>query len=76
MKAEVKLKADPDIRFKGGAFHEKKTKNIKTNQGGPISGRKRNIKNPGPRAIRPLKGNTEKNKSAYTLAHHQTAGIL
>jgi len=33
-KAEVKVKPDSDIKNKGGAFHEKKERNLKTNQGG------------------------------------------
>lgn len=45
-KTEVKLKADPDIKFKGGAFHEKKAKNKKTNQGGSYLRKKKKYKKP------------------------------
>jgi ATP-dependent RNA helicase RhlE len=45
-KAEVKRKADPDIKFKGGAFHEKKAKNKKTNQGGSYLRKKKKYKKP------------------------------
>jgi ATP-dependent RNA helicase RhlE len=45
-KAEVKLKADPDIKYKGGAFHEKKAKNTKTNQGGSYLRKKKKYKKP------------------------------
>jgi len=45
-KAEVKLKTDPDIKFKGGAFHEKKVKNIKTNQGGSYLRKKKKYTKP------------------------------
>jgi ATP-dependent RNA helicase RhlE len=45
-KAEVKLKPDADIKFKGGAFHEKKDKNKKTNQGGSYLRKKKKYKKP------------------------------
>jgi len=45
-KAEVKLKPDADIKFKGGAFHEKKAKNKKTNQGGSYLRKKKKYKKP------------------------------
>jgi ATP-dependent RNA helicase RhlE len=45
-KAEVRLKPDPDIKFKGGAFHEKKAKNKKTNQGGSYLRKKKKHKKP------------------------------
>ena len=45
-KAEVKLKADPDIKYKGGAFHEKKAKNTKANQGGSYLRKKKKYKKP------------------------------
>lgn len=41
---EVRLKPDADIRFKGGAFHEKKAKNKKTNQGGSYLRKKKKYK--------------------------------
>lgn len=46
-KTEVKLKPDPDIKLKGGAFHEKKAKNKKTNQGGSYLRKKK--KHPKPK---------------------------
>jgi ATP-dependent RNA helicase RhlE len=45
-KVEVKLKPDADIKFKGGAFHEKKDKNKKTNQGGSYLRKKKKYKKP------------------------------
>jgi ATP-dependent RNA helicase RhlE len=43
---EVKLKPDSDIKSKGGAFHEKKEKNLKTNQGGSYLRKKKKYKKP------------------------------
>jgi len=43
---EVKLKPDSDIKIKGGAFHEKKEKNKKTNQGGSYLRKKKKYKKP------------------------------
>jgi len=43
---EVKLKPDSDIKVKGGAFHEKKEKNKKTNQGGSYLRKKKKYKKP------------------------------
>ena len=43
---EVKLKPDSDIKSKGGAFHEKKEKNKKTNQGGSYLRKKKKYKKP------------------------------
>ncbi len=43
---EVKLKPDSDIKSKGGAFHEKKEKNTKTNQGGSYLRKKKKYKKP------------------------------
>jgi ATP-dependent RNA helicase RhlE len=43
---EVKLKPDSDIKRKGGAFHEKKEKNKKTNQGGSYLRKKKKYKKP------------------------------
>lgn len=43
---EVKLKPDSDIKIKGGAFHEKKEKNTKTNQGGSYLRKKKKYKKP------------------------------
>ena len=43
---EVKLKPDSDIKVKGGAFHEKKEKNLKTNQGGSYLRKKKKYKKP------------------------------
>ena len=43
---EVKLKPDSDIKIKGGAFHEKKEKNLKTNQGGSYLRKKKKYKKP------------------------------
>lgn len=43
---EVKLKPDSDIKKKGGAFHEKKEKNLKTNQGGSYLRKKKKYKKP------------------------------
>lgn len=45
-KEEVKLKPDADIKFKGGAYHEKKSKNKKTNQGGSYLRKKKKYKKP------------------------------
>lgn len=45
-KAEIKLKPDADIRFKGGAFHEKKARNKKTNMGGSYLRKKKKHKKP------------------------------
>ena len=45
-KAEIKLKPDSDIKVKGGAFHEKKEKNKKTNQGGSYLRKKKKYKKP------------------------------
>jgi len=44
--AEVKLKPDSDIKSKGGAFHEKKEKNKKTNQGGSYLRKMKTYKKP------------------------------
>ncbi len=43
---EIKLKPDSDIKRKGGAFHEKKDKNKKTNQGGSYLRKKKKYKKP------------------------------
>jgi len=43
---EVKLKPDSDNKIKGGAFHEKKEKNKKTNQGGSYLRKKKKYKKP------------------------------
>ncbi len=43
---EVKLKPDSDNKIKGGAFHEKKEKNTKTNQGGSYLRKKKKYKKP------------------------------
>jgi ATP-dependent RNA helicase RhlE len=43
---EVKLKPDSDIKVKGGAFHEKKEKNKKTNQGGSYLRKRKKYKKP------------------------------
>ena len=43
---EVKIKPDSDIKIKGGAFHEKKEKNLKTNQGGSYLRKKKKYKKP------------------------------
>lgn len=45
-KVEVKLKTDSDIKIKGGAFHEKKEKNTKTNQGGSYLRKMKKYKKP------------------------------
>lgn len=45
-KPEVKLKPDSDIKIKGGAFHEKKEKNKKTNQGGSYLRKRKKYKKP------------------------------
>ncbi|MDF1576605.1 MAG: DEAD/DEAH box helicase [Bacteroidales bacterium] len=45
-KAEVQVKPDADIKIKGGAFHEKKEKNRKTNQGGSYLRKMKNYKKP------------------------------
>ncbi len=45
-KAEIKLKPDSDIKAKGGAFHEKKEKNKKTNQGGSYLRKMKKYKKP------------------------------
>ena len=45
-KVEVKLKPDSDNKVKGGAFHEKKEKNKKTNQGGSYLRKKKKYKKP------------------------------
>ncbi len=44
--AEVKLKSAVDIKTSGGAFHEKKEKNKKTNQGGSYLRKKKVYKKP------------------------------
>jgi ATP-dependent RNA helicase RhlE len=43
---EVKVKPDSDIKVKGGAFHEKKEKNKKTNQGGSYLRKRKKYKKP------------------------------
>ena len=43
---EIKLKPDADIKAKGGAFHEKKEKNKKTNQGGSYLRKMKKYKKP------------------------------
>jgi len=43
---EVKLKPDSDNKIKGGAFHEKKLINTKTNQGGSYLRKKKKYKKP------------------------------
>ncbi|MCP4312793.1 MAG: DEAD/DEAH box helicase [Bacteroidetes bacterium] len=45
-KAEIRLKPDSDVKSKGGAFHEKKEKNLKTNQGGSYLRKKKKYKKP------------------------------
>jgi len=45
-KAEIRLKPDADIKSKGGAFHEKKEKNTKTNQGGSYLRKMKKYKKP------------------------------
>jgi ATP-dependent RNA helicase RhlE len=45
-KVEVKLKPDGDIKYKGGAFHEKMDKNKKTNQGGSYLRKMKKYKKP------------------------------
>ncbi len=45
-KVEIKLKPDSDNKVKGGAFHEKKEKNTKTNQGGSYLRKKKKYKKP------------------------------
>ena len=45
-KVEVKLKPDSDIKFKEGAFHEKKAKNKKSNMGGSYLRKKKKYKKP------------------------------
>lgn len=45
-KVEIKLKPDSDNKVKGGAFHEKKEKNTKTNQGGSYLRKMRKHKKP------------------------------
>lgn len=45
-KVEIKLKPDSDIKSKGGAFHEKKEKNKKTNQGGSYLRKMKKYKKP------------------------------
>ncbi len=45
-KAEVKLKPDADIPNKGGAFHEKKLRNTKTNRGGSWKRKLKKYKKP------------------------------
>ena len=45
-KVEIKLKPDSDIKHKGGAFHEKKEKNKKTNQGGSYLRKMKKYKKP------------------------------
>jgi len=45
-KVEIKLKADSDNKVKGGAFHEKKEKNTKTNQGGSYLRKMKKYKKP------------------------------
>lgn len=55
-KAEVKLKPDADIKFKEGAFHEKKAKNKKSNMGGSYLRKKKKYKKP------KTKGDKHKNR--------------
>lgn len=43
---EIRLKPDSDIKSKGGAFHEKKEKNTKTNQGGSYLRKMKKYKKP------------------------------
>ena len=43
---EVRVKPDSDIKIKGGAFHEKKEKNKKTNQGGSWRRKQKKYKKP------------------------------
>lgn len=45
-KAEIRIKPDSDIKLKQGAFHEKKKKNTKTNQGGSYLRKKKKYKKP------------------------------
>jgi len=44
--AEIKLKPAPERRTAGAAFHEKKGKNLKTNQGGSYLRKMKTYKKP------------------------------